>query len=118
MTDATIMTPESEADARPAWGGVLSMTLGVFALVGAEFLPASLLTPMAADLGISEGMAGQAVTATAAVALLTSLLVTVVTRRLDRRLVLRLCSQKWPGCAHRSVRRSTGYGAAFKFFDR
>ena len=59
------MTPESEADARPAWGGVLSMTLGVFALVGAEFLPASLLTPMAADLGISEGMAGQAVTATA-----------------------------------------------------
>jgi len=88
MTDATIMAPESEADARPAWGGVLSMTLGVFALVGAEFLPASLLTPMAADLGISEGMAGQAVTATAAVALLTSLLVTVVTRRLDRRLVL------------------------------
>ena len=88
MTDATIIVPESEADARPAWGGVLSMTLGVFALVGAEFLPASLLTPMAADLGISEGMAGQAVTATAAVALLTSLLVTVVTRRLDRRLVL------------------------------
>jgi predicted MFS family arabinose efflux permease len=43
---------------------------------------------MAADLRISEGMAGQAVTATAAVALATSLLVTVVTRRIDRRLVL------------------------------
>ena len=88
MTDATIVAVESEADARPAWGAVLAMTLGVFGLVGAEFLPASLLTPMAADLGISEGMAGQAVTATAAVALVTSLLITVVTRKLDRRLVL------------------------------
>ena len=88
MTDATIVAVESETDARPAWGAVLAMTLGVFGLVGAEFLPASLLTPMAADLGISEGMAGQAVTATAAVALVTSLLITVVTRKLDRRLVL------------------------------
>ncbi|GAA4169033.1 MFS transporter [Shinella granuli] len=88
MTDATIAAPQSEADARPAWGAVISMTFGVFGLVGAEFLPASLLTPMAADLRISEGMAGQAVTATAAVALATSLLVTVVTRRIDRRLVL------------------------------
>jgi len=88
MTDATIVAAQSEADARPAWGAVLAMTLGVFGLVGAEFLPASLLTPMAADLRISEGMAGQAVTATAAVALVTSLLITVVTRRLDRRLVL------------------------------
>jgi predicted MFS family arabinose efflux permease len=88
MTDATIAAPDSEADARPAWGAVIAMTLGVFGLVGAEFLPASLLTPMADDLGISEGMAGQAVTATAAVALVTSLLITVVTRKLDRRLVL------------------------------
>ncbi|MEW9616733.1 MFS transporter [Shinella sp. S4-D37] len=88
MTDATIAAPQSEADTRPAWGAVISMTFGVFGLVGAEFLPASLLTPMAADLRISEGMAGQAVTATAAVALATSLLVTVVTRRIDRRLVL------------------------------
>lgn len=72
----------------PAWNAVLSLSLGVFGLVTAEFLPASLLTPMAADLGISEGMAGQAVTATAAVALLTSLVVSVATRHLDRRLVL------------------------------
>lgn len=88
MTDATIAAAESEAAARPAWGAVISMTLGVFGLVGAEFLPASLLTPMAADLRITEGMAGQAVTATAAVALVTSLIVTVATRRMDRRLVL------------------------------
>ncbi|MGM0785510.1 MAG: MFS transporter [Pseudomonadota bacterium] len=74
--------------AKPAWGAVISMALGVFGLVTAEFLPASLLTPMAADLGITEGMAGQAVTATAAVALLTSLLISTATRRIDRRHVL------------------------------
>ncbi|SDL82144.1 Predicted arabinose efflux permease, MFS family [Franzmannia pantelleriensis] len=79
---------ESVSRARPAWGAVISMALGVFGLVTAEFLPASLLTPMAADLGITEGMAGQAVTVTAAVALLTSLLISTATRRIDRRHVL------------------------------
>ncbi len=74
--------------AEPAWAAVISVTLGVFGLVTAEFLPASLLTPMAVDLSITEGMAGQAVTATAAVALMTSLLITAATRRIDRRFVL------------------------------
>jgi hypothetical protein len=56
----------------PAWAAVGSMALGVFALVTAEFLPASLLTPIAADFKISEGAAGQTVTATAALALLSA----------------------------------------------
>lgn len=72
---------------RPAWGAVFSMALGVFALVTSEFLPSSLLTPMAAGLHVSEGGAGQAVTVTAFVALVASLLVSTVTRRLDRRAV-------------------------------
>ncbi|WP_275287647.1 MFS transporter [Halomonas elongata] len=74
--------------AAPAWSAVFSMTLGVFGLVTAEFLPVSLLTPMASDLGITEGMAGQTVTATAAIALVTSLLITAATRKVDRRHVL------------------------------
>ena len=82
------MRTEAEGETLPAWGAVVSMSLGVFGLVGAEFLPASLLTPIAADLGVTEGMAGQAVTATAAVALVTSLTIAVVARGLDRRLVL------------------------------
>ncbi|ART64792.1 MFS transporter [Kushneria marisflavi] len=73
---------------RGAWRAVFSLTLGVFSLVMAEFLPASLLTPMANSLGISEGQAGQAVTVTAVVALLSGLLVASVTQRLDRRHVL------------------------------
>jgi len=73
---------------KPAWGAVFSLTLGVFGLVTAEFLPASLLTPMAATLGVTEGLAGQAVTATAAVAMVTSLLIATLTRNIDRRRVL------------------------------
>lgn len=46
-----------------AWGAVISMMLGVFALATAEFLPPSVLTPIASDLGISGGLAGQTVTA-------------------------------------------------------
>ena len=85
VSSPTVALPAQEA---PAWGGVVSMMLGVFGLVTAEFLPASLLTPIARDLGVSEGTAGQAVTTTAAVALVTSLLVATVTRRIDRRIVL------------------------------
>ena len=43
---------------------------------------------MAASLGVSEGMAGQAVTATALVALVTGLLITPATKSIDRRWVL------------------------------
>ncbi|ANN80094.1 MFS transporter [Bordetella flabilis] len=88
MHQDTGNTAAGPGHARPAWGAVFSMALGVFGLVTAEFLPASLLTPMAADLKITEGLAGQAVTATAAVALVTSLLIATVTRRMDRRYLL------------------------------
>tara|TARA_A100000171_G_scaffold43926_2_gene46295 strand:- start:656 stop:1795 length:1140 start_codon:yes stop_codon:yes gene_type:complete len=64
------------------------MTLGVFGLVTAEFLPVSLLTPIARDLQVSEGLAGQAISTTAIFALITSLLIATVTRRFDRRHVL------------------------------
>lgn len=72
----------------PAWSAVFSMTLGVFSLVTAEFLPASLLTPMSESLQVSEGVAGQAVTITALFALLTGLFVGVLTGAIDRRKVL------------------------------
>ncbi|RYF09037.1 MAG: MFS transporter [Comamonadaceae bacterium] len=78
----------SAAPAEPAWTAVLSLAMGVFGLLTAEYLPASLLTPMAADLGVSEALAGQAVTVTAVVALFAGLLVPGLTRALDRRAVL------------------------------
>ena len=66
--NSCVAASEAVAPAKPAWRAVYSLGLGVFGLITAEFLPASLLTPMAASLGVSEGMAGQAVTATALVA--------------------------------------------------
>ncbi|MBD8634739.1 MFS transporter [Stenotrophomonas sp. CFBP 13725] len=72
----------------PAWVAVFSLAMGVFGLLTAEYLPASLLTPMATDLGVSEALAGQAVTVTAVVALFAGLLVPGLTQRFDRRHVL------------------------------
>ncbi|OCP15914.1 MULTISPECIES: MFS transporter [unclassified Ensifer] len=70
------------------WGAVVSLSLGVFGLVTAEFLPASLLTPMSADLGVSVGAAGQSVTTTAVVAAVAGPAIVVYTGRFDRRTVL------------------------------
>ncbi|MCW7541654.1 MFS transporter [Aquabacterium sp. A7-Y] len=70
------------------WPAVASLALGVFGLVTAEFLPASLLTAIAADLGVSAGAAGQAVTATALVGAVAAPSIPLLTRRFDRRAVL------------------------------
>ncbi|MER0040880.1 MFS transporter [Pseudomonas sp. MGal98] len=83
LSDATGLEP-----AAPAWMAVFSLAMGVFGLLTAEYLPASLLTPMATDLGVSEALAGQAVTVTAVVALFAGLLVPGLTSGLDRRVVL------------------------------
>jgi len=79
---------DTKTTEHPAWGAVFAMGMGVFSLVTAEFLPASLLTPMALSLHLSEGQAGQAVTATAAVALVTSLLISGLIKGTDRKYVL------------------------------
>jgi len=70
------------------WPAVVSLAMGVFGLVTAEFLPASLLTAMAADLSVSEGVAGQSVTATALIGAIAAPSVPLLTRRIDRRLVM------------------------------
>lgn len=49
------------------------MSLCVFALIASEFMPVSLLTPMAADLHVTEAMTGQGIAISGAFAVLTSL---------------------------------------------
>lgn len=90
LTATTIEFDDTAEEARdkPAWAAVISLTFGVFGLVTAEFLPASLLTPMAADIGVSVGAAGQAVTATAVVGAIAGLAAAIVTRGIDRRIVI------------------------------
>ncbi|MEW5420495.1 MFS transporter [Amorphus sp. 3PC139-8] len=81
----------STAQAEPStasWPAVLSVSFAMFSLVTAELLPISLLTPIAADLNISIGAAGQAVTVTATTAALASPLVILGSGRFDRRLLV------------------------------
>lgn len=90
VTDARVGNDADLEPATPAWMAVFSLAMGVFGLLTAEYLPASLLTPMAAELGVSEALAGQAVTVTAVAALFSGLLLPGLTRGIDRRVVL-LC---------------------------
>ena len=69
-------------------GAVLSMALCVMVLIASEFMPVSLLTPIASDLRMTEGLAGQAISISGVFAVLTSLIIAGVTARLDRRTVL------------------------------
>jgi predicted MFS family arabinose efflux permease len=71
-----------------AWGGVFALALGAFALVASEFMPVSLLTHVAADLHVTEGQAGQAISVSGAFALVTSLFISSLAGRLDRKLLL------------------------------
>ncbi|PHV29304.1 MFS transporter [Janthinobacterium sp. BJB426] len=70
------------------WGGVFAMTLCVFALIASEFMPVSLLTPMARDLRVSEGLAGQGIAISGAFAVLTSLSISTIARSMNRKMLL------------------------------
>ncbi|RYZ63988.1 MAG: MFS transporter, partial [Proteobacteria bacterium] len=84
----TTTTEDIQRTEAASWAGVWAMTFCVSGIMIGEFLPAGLLTPMARDLNISEGMAGQAVTATSIFAVISSLLVAYITRNFDRRKVM------------------------------
>jgi len=57
-------------------------------LIASEFMPVSLLTPIASDLRATVGMAGQAISISGLFAVVTSLIIPAATSRLDRRYVL------------------------------
>ncbi len=67
---------------------VSTLGLAIFTLVASEFLPASLLTPIAADLGITVGTAGQLVTATAVMGMIAGPAIVAVLPPVDRRWVM------------------------------
>lgn len=77
-----------EAGGPAAWSAVVSIALCVACLIAVEFLPASLLTPIARGMQISEGAAGQTLTATAVAAIFSSLFASAATRGVDRRVIV------------------------------
>ncbi len=81
-------THSSPAAPHQSWGAVLAMSLAAFALVASEFMPVSLLTPIAADLHVSEGQAGQGISVSGLFALLTSLVIASIAARVERKRLL------------------------------
>jgi predicted MFS family arabinose efflux permease len=86
--DTTATSPS--APDKASWGAIFALTLCVATLIASEFMPVSLLTPIASDLNVSEGRVGQAIAVSGLFAVLTSLSISSRTRGIDRRLVL-LC---------------------------
>src|SRR5260221_6925716 len=84
----TTMTMGLAIPRRQAWSAVGSMALCVAMLIALEFMPVSLLTPIATDLHATEGTAGQAISVSGLFAVGTSLFIATIARRLDRRQVL------------------------------
>lgn len=88
MTVTTLDSSNETPDQSGSWSGVLAISVCAFALVASEFLPVSLLTPIADDLGITEGMAGQGIAISGAFAVLTSLFISVLAGNLNRKTLL------------------------------
>ncbi|MGL6175478.1 MAG: MFS transporter, partial [Vibrionaceae bacterium] len=86
--NATSLSSNTPAAATEHWSAVAAMSLCVALLITAEFMPVSLLTPIAADLGGSNGMAGLAIAISGLFAVPTSLLIATLSYKLDRRHVL------------------------------
>lgn len=75
---------------RAYWSAIFSLFMGVTSLIAAEFIPISLLTPIAQDLNITEGTAGQSITMVGIFAVITSLLLAPLTKQINRKIIL-LC---------------------------
>lgn len=85
--------PRSSSDTaqhkeRAYWSGVFAMTLCVFTLIASEFMPVSLLTPISADLAVSEGLVGQGIAISGLFAVLTSLSISTLAGAVNRKILL------------------------------
>lgn len=71
-----------------SWSGVVALSVCAFALVASEFLPVSLLTPIASELDVTEGMAGQGIAISGIFAVITSLFISSLSGNLNRKHLL------------------------------
>ncbi|TQM30860.1 MFS transporter [Nocardia bhagyanarayanae] len=88
MTTTLTAATSAPKSIRRVWPALLTMFLGSFTLVTAEFLPPGVLTALANDLRVQEGVVGLSVSATALTALLAALGLSSLFPRLDRRTLL------------------------------
>nr|CEL20644.1 integral membrane transport protein [Kibdelosporangium sp. MJ126-NF4]CTQ89556.1 integral membrane transport protein [Kibdelosporangium sp. MJ126-NF4] len=70
------------------WFGVLTVSVGIFAMITAEQLPVGLIPAIADQLGVSVGTAGLTVTVPGVIAAFASIGLPLAVGRLDRRVLL------------------------------
>lgn len=93
LVDASISRAgnrDASGDRRTCWSGVFAMTLCVFVLIASEFMPVSLLTPMAAELQVSEGLAGYGLAISGVFAVASSLSIASLAGAMNRKTLLLL----------------------------
>ncbi|MCP3381634.1 MFS transporter [Bradyrhizobium sp. CCGUVB4N] len=83
-----VTTDQKTVQPMAAWSAVFAVSLCASTLVATEWMPVSLLTPIADTLQLTEGQAGQAISISGLFAILTSLFISASTRGIDRRSVL------------------------------
>ena len=88
MATQLIHSASAAAPRVSGWGAVFALTLCVATLIASEFMPVSILTPIASELGTTEGAAGQAISVSGLFAVLTSLTLSFLTAGIDRRRIL------------------------------
>ncbi|MGM8061997.1 MFS transporter [Vogesella indigofera] len=91
LVDASISRAgnrDASSDRRACWSGVFAMTLCVFVLIASEFMPVSLLTPMAAELQVSEGLAGYGLAISGVFAVASSLSIASLAGAMNRKTLL------------------------------
>lgn len=86
MSTVSLKPLHDKTDAH--WSGVFAMTLCVFVLIASEFMPVSLLTPIARDLRVTEGLTGQGIAISGALAVLASLTISHLAGNLNRKYLL------------------------------
>jgi len=92
METARTQTPSPPGSVERAsvrgWPAVFALTLCVSTLIASEFMPISLLTPVASSLQVSQGQAGQGIAISGIFAVMTSLFIASASKGLDRRALL------------------------------
>ena len=88
MATQRIHSDKTAAPRVSGWGAVFALTMCVSTLIASEFMPVSLLTPIASGLQVTEGQAGQAIGVSGIFAVATSLFIAAAARGIDRRVLL------------------------------
>ncbi len=82
------MLNNKDNSASSPWPAIFSLTVACFVMVTTEFLPIGLLTNIAPSLGVSTGTAGLMVTMPGIVAAVAAPALSLISGRLDRRLLM------------------------------